>query len=179
MSRAGILLHARRAVVAQLHVAPPGTIPASSSLPGRGEPTDLGELDGTVAVGEQIERSPTPIASSWTGSPTSSARTWTRRTWSTLSAMSAVVTIEVSSTSTSAKAGPDERPPRRILSDEGSLAVTRRGLDDLATGDLALLDGLHAEHAADDRSQLLPTGSFENRDYPVTPGRAYIGARRR
>ena len=39
-----------------------------------------------------------------------------------------------------------------ILSDEDSLAVIRRGLDDLAAGDVASLDEIRAEHAVRDRS---------------------------
>jgi prevent-host-death family protein len=39
-----------------------------------------------------------------------------------------------------------------ILSDEGTLASIRRGLEDLATGDLAPLDDVRAEHVVRDRS---------------------------
>ena len=39
-----------------------------------------------------------------------------------------------------------------ILSDEDTLTAIRRGLDDLATGDLTSLDEVRAEHAARDRS---------------------------
>ena len=39
-----------------------------------------------------------------------------------------------------------------ILSDEDLLAVIRRGLEDLAAGDVASLDEVRAEHAASDRS---------------------------
>lgn len=38
-----------------------------------------------------------------------------------------------------------------ILSDEGTLAAIRRGLDDLATGDVSSLDEVRAEHAGRDR----------------------------
>jgi antitoxin YefM len=39
-----------------------------------------------------------------------------------------------------------------ILSDEDTLAAIRRGLGDLATGDVISLDEVRAEHAARDRS---------------------------
>ena len=39
-----------------------------------------------------------------------------------------------------------------ILSDEGTLAAIRRGLDDLGSGDVASLDEVRAEHIARDRS---------------------------
>jgi antitoxin YefM len=39
-----------------------------------------------------------------------------------------------------------------ILSDEEALAAIRRGLGDLATGDVISLDEVRAEHAARDRS---------------------------
>jgi antitoxin YefM len=39
-----------------------------------------------------------------------------------------------------------------ILSDEDALAAIRRGLDDLAAGDLVPLDEVRAEHTARDRS---------------------------
>jgi antitoxin YefM len=39
-----------------------------------------------------------------------------------------------------------------ILSDEDALAAIRRGLDDLAAGDVTGLDEVRAQHAARDRS---------------------------
>ena len=39
-----------------------------------------------------------------------------------------------------------------ILSDEDTLAAIRRGLDDLATGELVSLDDVRSEHVARDRS---------------------------
>lgn len=39
-----------------------------------------------------------------------------------------------------------------MLSDEDTLAAIRRGLDDLAAGDVVPLDEVRAEHAARDRS---------------------------
>ena len=39
-----------------------------------------------------------------------------------------------------------------ILSDEDTLAAIRRGLDDLATGEITPLDDVRAEHAAHARS---------------------------
>jgi len=39
-----------------------------------------------------------------------------------------------------------------ILSDEDTLAAIRRGLDDLATGEITPLDDVRAEHAARARS---------------------------
>jgi antitoxin YefM len=39
-----------------------------------------------------------------------------------------------------------------ILSDEGTLAAIRRGLDDLAAGEIASLDDVRAEHAARSRA---------------------------
>ena len=40
-----------------------------------------------------------------------------------------------------------------ILSDEGTLAAIRRGLDDLAAGEITSLDDVRAEHAARSRSK--------------------------
>ena len=39
-----------------------------------------------------------------------------------------------------------------ILSDEGTLAAIRRGLDDLAAGEITSLDDVRAQHAARPRS---------------------------
>jgi antitoxin YefM len=39
-----------------------------------------------------------------------------------------------------------------ILSEEGALAAIRRGLDELAAGDVTGLDEVRAQHAARDRS---------------------------
>lgn len=39
-----------------------------------------------------------------------------------------------------------------VLSDEDALAAIRRGLDDLASGDLVTLEQVRAEHAVRDRS---------------------------